>query len=136
MSEEPTTARSATSATADRFDVLRYTDGTHRAVPAGAGQPIVGAHVRESRKRQFVAAAATALIAVVTVVLGGIFFFDALGRSLGVALVLGAVAAVLRAQYWTHDDFVPDLVVSDVTEHVVRDYVEDFDPTDVPDSVT
>lgn len=126
MSGEPT-------ATPDRYDVLCYSDGTNRVVPAGDGQPIAEAHVTESRRRQLIASLVTGFIAAVAGVVGGLFLLDGLVVSLGVGLALGAVAALARSQYWSHDDFVPELVVADAAERVVRDYVDEFDPAEVTD---
>lgn len=126
-------SRTETDGTPERFDVLRYADGANRAVPAGDGQQVVAAHVSASRKQQLLASGATGLIAVVAVVLGGLWVYDSAVLALGVGLGLGVVAAVLRAQYWSHDDAVPELVVSDAAERVARDYVDDFDPDEVSD---
>ncbi len=67
---------------------------------------------------------------VVLVLVGGVVY-DSFVVALGVGIGLGAVAAILRAEHWTHAG--PELVVSDVSERVVRDYVENFDPGEVID---
>lgn len=36
----------------DRYDVLRYSDGTYHSVPAGAGEEIIASHESEARKRR------------------------------------------------------------------------------------
>ncbi|MBX0287633.1 hypothetical protein [Haloarcula salinisoli] len=114
-----------------RYDVLRYSDGTHRAVPAGDGQGVVGAHRRESRRQQLTGSLTAGFLAMVVLVLVGGVVYDSFVTTLGVGIGLGAVAAILRAERWTHEG--PELAVSDASERVVRDYVDEFDPDEVTD---
>jgi len=122
-----------TSDNRKRYDVLQYPGGRCLPVPAGDGKQVIGAHMSRSRTQQLKASLATGVLAMAIGTLGGFFVSDSFVISLGVGIGVGTVAAVLRADYWSHDDRLPELVVSDASEAVVRDHVDEFDPDDVSD---
>jgi hypothetical protein len=85
----------------NRYDVLRYGDGTHRSVPAGAGQQIITAHESEARKRRWLASIAAGVVVLVTVVIGGSWVFDGICAPAGIGFVVGIIVGV--AGYWQLD---------------------------------
>lgn len=52
--------------------------------------------------------------------------------SLVAALAAGVISAAVRWRYWGHDT-VPDLVATDASVHVVREYIDEFDSDGVSD---
>lgn len=113
--------------------MLRYRDGTHRAVPAGDGQRVVAAHDSETRKRGLIAAITVGGLAVVATIVAGVWFLDDVVVPFVAGLGVGIAAAVVRYRYWSRSDSTPEVVASNVSARLVRDYVDDFDPADVTD---
>ena len=120
----------------NRYDVLRYSDGTHRSVPAGAGQQIIATHESEARKRRWFASVAAGVVMLVIVVIGGSWALDGIHTPAGIGFVVGVVVGVAR--YWQLDysDQIPDLVASDAPTQVVRKYTDEFDSNKTGDSIT
>lgn len=117
----------------DRFDVLRYPNGTHRPVPAGDGERIVAAHELYSRKRRLIASLVAGFLPLVVGFAAWIWVLDTLVLPLVVGSLVGVVAGVVRYRVWNHDVVVPELAAADASPRLVRDYVDDFDPEDVED---
>lgn len=117
----------------DGYDVLRYRDGTHRAVPAGDGERVVAAHESETRKRGLVAAVSVGVLAVVATLVAGVRFLDGVAVPFVAGLGVGIVAGVVRYRYWSRGDSTPEVVASNASARLVGDYVDDFDPADVTD---
>jgi hypothetical protein len=111
----------------DRYDVLRYSDGTYRSVPAGAGEEIIAVHESEVWKRRWIVSVAAGVVVFIIVVVGGSW---ALGETLipaGLGSVIGIATGVAR--YWHLDDSdqIPELTVSDAPTRVVQKYTDEFD---------
>lgn len=127
MSERP----GAETTEAERYDVLVYSDGTHRAVPAGNGAAVRQAHEAEARKqRRFATLSLAVMLPVGAVSVGATVLGDIL-PSLIAGLVIGIVGGIWRFRRWEHDDMLPDLVATAVSAHVVSDYIDEFDPDEV-----
>lgn len=117
----------------DRFDVLRYPNGTHRSVPAGDDERVVAAHEAYSRKRQLIASIAAGILPLIVGFGAWIWILDTLVLPLAAGSLVGVIAAIVRYRVWNHDVVVPALAASDASPRLVRDYVDDFDPEDVED---
>ena len=116
---------------AERYDVLEYSDGTHRVVPAGDGAAVRQAHETEARKRRLYATLAVVVMSpAVAVYVGATVLGDILG-PLTAGLVVGIVGGIWRFRRWEHDDMLPDLVATAASAHVVSDYIDEFDPDEV-----
>lgn len=129
--EEHSSGEETRSGELDRFDVLKYSDGTHRAVPAGDGHHVVAAHESEVRRRKLVRSLAVALLLSGAGVVLGVGYSDHLWTLAGGGLAIGGMAGVISYKRRDQDGLVPAVVATDVSARVVRDYVDDFDPDEV-----
>lgn len=129
----PESVKETTSGSVDRFDVLRYHDDTHRAVPAGDGQRVVTAHETEARQRRLMGSLTVGLVAVVTATVFGLRYSADTLVLAGGGVILGATAGIVRYLYRDYQRLIPEVVASDVSSQVVDSYIDDFDPNDVSD---
>jgi len=130
---EPASSDSERAEPPERFDVLRYDDDTHRAVPAGRGQSVVAAHASEVRQRRLGGSLAIGVLPVVAAVGFGIRSSASIGLLIGGGLIVGFVAGVGRYLYDDHRGRIPEIVASGVSSRVVDGYIENFDPETVSD---
>jgi len=121
------------SETPTQFDVLQYDDGTHRAVPAGAGQSVVMAHESEVRQRRLVGSLVVGVLPVVAVVGYGSMSSIPIGVLIAGGFMIGVVASLGRYLYDDHQDTIPHVVATGVSARVVDGYVENFEPEAVSD---
>lgn len=119
--------------TADRYDVLRYVGDDRRVVPAGRGQQVVAAHESEARKRRQMGALTIGILLSILFAVGGVSVLDSLPLALGVGVAVGVAGGAVRYGSQNHDRMVPELVVSDAAERLVREHVDEFDPDAVSD---
>lgn len=94
----------------ERFDVLRYPDGAHRATPAGDGARVVTAHESEAHQRRLLGSVTVGLLPAVGAGVFAFGYLDTLLVPLAVGLVLGLVAGVARYLYGDHQRMVPAVV--------------------------
>lgn len=117
----------------ERFDVLRYADDTYQVVQSGDGTRIVDAHVAEARRRKWIATVVTA-VALAGVGAGAAYlWFGAIVRASGVGVFLALGGGAVRYRAWDDRAMIPELVESDVTARIVREYDPEFDPADIGD---
>jgi hypothetical protein len=115
----------------ESFDVLRFSDGLHQVVPAGDGSDVVTAHESEARMRRLLGSLTVGVLPVTTAVTAVVFYELPALLLVAIGFLLGGVAGVVRYLYHDHRDQIPEIVASNVTTRVVRDYVDDFDPGEV-----
>lgn len=115
----------------ERFDVLRYQNDIHRVVPAGDGPLVVAAHESEARQRRLLGSLTVALLPPVTGAVFGVGYSSHLWLLVGVGLLTGVIAGVIRYLYQDHQHRIPEVVASGVSTRVVRGYVDDFEPDKV-----
>jgi hypothetical protein len=112
------------------YDVIQYSDGRHEVVPAGEGDLIVAAHRDEEQRRRVIAALTVAAVVGLAGAIGAAWLLNGLLIPLGMGLVLGAVGGAARYRVWGPTPL-PEVVATDVSEAIVRDYVDEFDPSTV-----
>lgn len=115
----------------DRYDVLRYGDDSNRAVPAGDGQRVIEAHETEVHRRRLIATLTVSAVSTAVVVIAGVSLLEGLVGPLVAGLVVGVACGIARFRYWDHGDFVPEVVATDASPRVVREYVDEFDADEV-----
>ncbi|WP_158059574.1 hypothetical protein [Halorussus halophilus] len=120
------------SGTPDYFDVLRYNGDVYRAVPAGDGDPIVAAHETEARQRRLLGSLTVAILPPITAVVFGFWYSLDVKLLGGVGLLIGVIAGVARYLYQDHEHRIPEVVAAGVSTRIVNDYIDDFDPEEVP----
>lgn len=118
-----------------RYDVIQFTDGRHEVVLAGEGGLVVEAHRDEDQRRQVIATLTVAIVGGVLGVAGAGWLLNELLIAIGVGLVMGVGGGVVRYRMWGSTPL-PKVAATDVPESIVRDYVDEFEPSTVESIVT
>lgn len=115
----------------ERYDVLEYADGRCEVVPAGEGNHVVAAHRDEDRRQQRIATVTVAVVGLLAGAVGAAWLLRGLVVPVGVGLLIGVVGGAARHRAWSPTAALPEVVADDVSAAIVREYVDEFDPSAV-----